>query len=265
MKLYPVAMQYYFKTLPVINDDDLQNSDSSSQNINADKNYSLGNFLSFTYQDIFIQNNERYFATRRNSEDNSPPVSNSNITSYFDDKKIAVAYAMIIHVKQPLTGRRKPFTHLNNVGHMFITLIKYNDDSTCSTRSFGFYPKKDNLLSATPIRPVTSSVFKDDALHNWDEAVGKFISRKRFQKIIRLINHYENRNYNLNNNNCTDFGLYAADVAGITINNTDGKWPLGHGNNPANAGQSILEGKFINADTGNTQGLFICPVPVFIK
>jgi len=144
------------------------------------------------------------------------------------------------------------------VGHMFITLIKYNTDSSCVSRSFGFYPHKDNLVSATPISPSSSPVFKDDALHDWDEAIGKFISRKRFEKIIRLITHYEYRSYHLNKNNCTDFGLYAAAVAGIAIKNTYSSWPFGSGNNPANAGQSILEGKFMNADTQNKQGLFIC-------
>jgi hypothetical protein len=105
---------------------------------------------------------------------------------------------------------------------------------------------------------VSTPVFKDDALHDWDEAIGKFISRKRFEKIIRLIAHYENREYHLGKNNCTDFGLYAAAVAGIAIKYTYGSWPLGSGNNPASAGQSILEGKFTNADTQDKQGLLIC-------
>jgi hypothetical protein len=261
MKLYPIAMQYYFKTLQKPNEDPVKQYGDTIQDVNNTGETFTGNFLSANYQDIYFQRSENYFTTHHNAENNSEPVSNANIISSFDDGKTAVAYAVIIHVKQPVTGRRKSFTRLNNVGHMFITLIKYNADSTCTSRSFGFYPKKDNLLSATPIRPVTSSVFKDDVLHDWDEAIGKFISRKRFQKVIRLIAHYENRDYNLNNNNCTDFGLYAADVAGITINNTRGNWPLGHGNNPANAGQSMLEGKFINADTGNTHGLFICTDP----
>jgi hypothetical protein len=250
MRLYPLAMKCYLKTM-VISDENF---------LPENEQYTIsGDFIlpPITSQDEF-QDNDHLFMKKRFAKNNSGPISNSNITESFNDGKKPVAYAVIIHVKQPITGKRKPFTGFDNVGHMFITLIKYNSDSSCISRSFGFYPKKDNLLSATPLRPVSSSVFKDDALHDWDEAIGKFISQKRFEKIIRLIAHYDNRNYHLNKNNCTDFGLYAANIAGISVENTRGNWPLGSGNNPANAGQSILEGRFMNADTRNIQGLFIC-------
>jgi hypothetical protein len=163
---------------------------------------------------------------------------------------------MIFHVKQPVRGKRKIFV-LANTGHTFITLIKYNADSTYAAASFGFYPQKNNLLSATPLVPVTSSTFKDDAEHQWDEVVGKFVSKRRFDKILALTKQYNNITYHLSNNNCTDFGLKAASLAGLHIWDTTGKWPLGHGNNPAITGQSILEGKFDNADTGNSNDLFI--------
>jgi hypothetical protein len=244
MKAYPLAMQYYSNTMTET--DEIAEMDSLSDN--EDASPVPGNFLEVNGQSVDF----------RPSNNDSEPVNNADITGSFNDGKNAVAYAMIIQVKQPVPGKRKAFTHLNNVGHMFITLIKYNADSTAVSRSFGFYPDKENLFSATPLVPVSPSVFKDDELHDWDEFIGKFISAKRFEKVIRLVRHFENRTYHLSNNNCTDFGLYAADVAGITINGTHGKWPLGHGNNPANAGQSILEGKFVNADTGNGEGLFVC-------
>ncbi len=174
----------------------------------------------------------------------------------FDDGKKAVAYAMLFHVKQPVSGKRTIFV-LGNTGHTFITLIKYNADSTYSSFSFGFYPKKRNPLSGTPIEPTAASVFKDDTNHQWDEVLGKFISKRRFDKIMLLVKQYDHLEYHLSNNNCTDFGLKAVELAGINIDGTTGKWPLGHGNNPAITGQSILEGKFTDADTGKTEGLFI--------
>ena len=70
---------------------------------------------------------------------------------------------------------------------MFITLIKYNTDNSFVSRSFGFYPRKGSVFSATPIHPSSPSVFKDDALHDWDELAGKFISPITFQKIIDLL------------------------------------------------------------------------------
>lgn len=188
----------------------------------------------------------------------SEPIKTSGIWESFDDGKTAVSYALILHAKQPVSGKRKSFTHINNVGHLFVTLIKYNDDNTFVSRSFGFYPRKTTIFSATPLHPGSASVFKDDALHEWDEIAGKFISVRRFQKIIELLKRYDHLTYNLNRNNCTDFGLNVAELGGINISQTRGTWPMGRGNNPANAGQSMLEGKIRNIDPDYQGPLFIC-------
>ena len=131
---------------------------------------------------------------------------------------------------------------------MFITLIKYNSDAAYTSRTFGFYPDKDNFLSATPIIPTSSSTFKDDQQHDWDEMIAKFIPRRSFNRILRMVKKYSKTKYNLNKNNCTDFGLCIANVAGIQIEDTHGSWPLGSGNNPGFAGQSISDDKVLNDD-----------------
>jgi tetratricopeptide (TPR) repeat protein len=182
----------------------------------------------------------------------------ADITDPFDDGKEALAYGVLLHIKQPVAGTRKTFTGINTVGHMFITLTKFNADSGYVSRTFGFYPDKDYLLSATPLLPVSTSVFKDDEGHDWDEIVAKFISRRKFNRILRMVKRYSRRKYHLNKNNCTDFGLVVAGIAGIRIEETKGKWPLGGGNNPADAGQSIREGKLEHLDNGQ---LFIYPPP----
>ncbi len=186
---------------------------------------------------------------------NVKKIDSDDIRNTFDNKQKALAYGIMIHIKQPQTGNRKSFTGINNVGHMFISLIKFNTDISYTSRTFGFYPDKDYLLSATPILPSSSSMFKDDIDKDWDETVGIFISQRKFKKILRMIRNYGKRKYNLNKNNCTDFGLCIAAIAGIKIWNTGGTWPLGGGNNPANAGQSILE-RQIELETGN--------IPIFI-
>jgi hypothetical protein len=187
----------------------------------------------------------------------SDPVAGPDIWDPFEDGKTASSYALLLQVKQPLPGKRKSYTGINNVGHTFITLIKYNTDNTYVSRSFGFYPNKRGILSATPLHPRAPSVFKNDSLHEWDEAVGKFISCRKFQRIIRIIKRYNLREYDLNQNNCTNFGLNVAMIAGISIRETSGRWPLGEGSNPANAGQSILEGKIGNTDGDSAEPLFI--------
>ena len=112
-------------------------------------------------------------------------------------------------------------------------------------------------MSATPLVPSTSSTFKDDAEHAWDEVLGKFISKRRFEKVLALTQQYKQLAYHLSKNNCTDFGLKAAALAGLDVWETRGSWPLGSGNNPAITGQSIRNGKFDNADTGNTNDLLV--------
>ncbi len=182
------------------------------------------------------------------AEIESLPVLLRDIECSFEDGKKPVSYSIIVHVKQPVRGRRKAFTGINNVGHTFITLIKLNSDNSYVSRSFGFYPAKKMFLFATPLHPGDNPVFKDDAMHNWDQTVSKFISEKKFKEVLENFRKFGNTQYNLNRNNCTDFGLGEAVIAGINIRETVGRWPLGKGNNPANAGQSLLERKFNNDD-----------------
>jgi hypothetical protein len=234
LKLYPLAMKCYFKA-----------------NFPDSVPGGMGevNFLQDT-----LWNEPAYSVA---SPVESIPVKNGDVRASFDDKKMASAYAILVQVKQPAPGKRKSFTGINNVGHMFITLIKYNTDSTVVYRSFGFYPNKSTILSATPFHPASPSVLKDDARHEWDELAGKFISPRRFRKIIEVLQSYEGRVYHLNHNNCTDFGLTIARLGGIEIDDTRGTWPFGKGNNPANAGQSLFERKVCNVDEE-------CPAPLLV-
>jgi hypothetical protein len=229
------------------------------------KTVSPDSLLPVTTRSVQIESTLPYLLVLRQLEATIPAghevksdtIDGRAIWGPFEDGKTASSYAFLLYVKQPLPGKRKSFTGINNVGHTFITLIKYNTDNTYVSRSFGFYPKKRGFLSATPFHPGAPSVFKNDSLHEWDEAVGRFISYRKFQRIIRIIKRYNLREYDLNQNNCTNFGLNVAMIAGISIRETRGHWPLGKGSNPANAGQSILEGKIDNTDDDAPEPLFI--------
>jgi tetratricopeptide (TPR) repeat protein len=198
-------------------------------------------------------------------KEESPYNDFENIIAAFNDGKQAFSYALMIHVKQPVPGKANIFVKLSKVGHTFITLTKFNADGTEVSRTFGFYPEKDNPLSATPLMPSTNSAFKDDVLHDWDEVIAKYISQNKFEKILAFINETGNKRYNLNHNNCTDFALKIGAIANIEIKDTKGFWPLGRGNNPATTGQSILRGKFTNLETASQRGLFACSNNLFIS
>jgi hypothetical protein len=270
LRMYSLAMKCYFKTQQV---EDVHTDAPLTDSVALDSSriadirpvFSLANLqrdtavsgllaINKTDEQMLAADSDSYKYAGR--EVKSQPVQLANIIDPFDDGKKASAYALLIHISQPVSGKRRIFVKLSKVGHTFITLIKYNADSTSVSRSFGFYPKKEHFLSASPLFPTTGSVFKNDAQHSWDETVGKFISERRFKRILKVIKQYDQKNYNLNKNNCTDFGLSLAGTAGISILYTRGSWPLGRGNNPASAGQSVLEGKVLNMD--NNQSLFIC-------
>ena len=252
LRLYPLAMKCFLKTIPKHQLQAVAPSTTDSlNNSDAQADSDIENNLDIDLKDDSLMASGILNNNQQRSAIKSKPITYQRIHQTFDDGKKAIAYAMLFHVKQPVRGKRKIFV-LNNVGHTFITLIKYNADSTYTSVSFGFYPQKDNLLSATPLIPSTSSVFKDDSGHEWDEVLGKFISRRTFTKIQGLILQYNGIKYNLSKNNCTDFGIKAALLAGISIHDTYGTWPLGKGNNPAVTGQSILQHNF--DDTNGTSG-----------
>ena len=249
LNLYPLAMSY--RQMQVEFNDSIEGStslDTAQQILIKDRDLETNMVIS----GLKIQTN-----TEQTFPWDSEPIAGTAIISAFNDQKESVRYAMLLQVKQPKAGSRKSFTGIDNVGHMFVTLIKYNSDSSYVCRSFGFYPAKSRLLHATPLHPGDDPVIKDDTGHEWDVAIGKFISARRFQRILRVLNRFETTNYHLSKNNCTDFGLTIAAVCGITIPQSQGKWPLGSGNNPANAGQSILEGKVIDSEADGAAPVFL--------
>jgi hypothetical protein len=249
LKLYPLAMKFYNKA-----GEYRKNTLLAWDRAEGAEGISLIDSTTCSY----LQNIDTLSSLAASLGAGSPPVQVRDLRESFNDGKAAVSYALILHDKQPIPGKRRSFTHINNVGHMFITLIKYNADSSFTARSFGFYPHKKNIFSATPLHVRSPSVFKNDALHDWDESIGKFISAARFENVLDLLAKYDHATYHLNRNNCTDFGLHVAALVGISIADTRGTWPLGKGNNPANAGQSMLERKFRDTDAGDPEPLFVC-------
>lgn len=249
MNLYPLALSYRQMQAELKEDISAQPLADTSMGIREEDTASD---YSMVISGLKIQlNPEAVFPW------DSEPVSGEHLIAAFEDQKEAVRYAMMLQVKQPKAGTRKAFTGIDNVGHMFVTLIKYNSDSSYVCRSFGFYPAKSRLLHATPLHPADDPVIKDDQGHEWDVAIGRFISARRFHRILRVLNRYETSQYHLNKNNCTDFGLTVAAVCGIRISDSRGTWPLGSGNNPANAGQSMLEGKIIDTESDVAAPVFL--------
>jgi hypothetical protein len=243
LRMYPLAMKCFFKTMGY-----KQKGESKTDSIMTDtaRLRFNDNVLTINAADdsVFVNNPVQI---KEKKEKKSKSITYNKIVNTFNDGKKAAAYALLFHVKQPKPGKPTVFVRANT-GHTFITLIKYNTDSTSVSVSFGFYPIKDNIFSATPWEPETTGGFKNDSEHHWDEVMGKFISERKFKRILKLTQRYEGLEYHLSKNNCTDFALQAAAFAGFGVTNSKGSWPLGSGNNPGITGQSIIAGGVYDDD-----------------
>lgn len=279
LKQYPLALQCFYKTGYVYQQTFFKRKrkrifsvDTTADarmadlyNINRIEDSLTASIFSDTNIDSLILHKDTVALNNNPVAEDSPFTEYDAVTDAFYDDKPAISFGVLIHIKQPTAGKDNIFEKFSKVGHTFITLTKFNTDSSIVSKTFGFYPEKDNLLSGTPLMPSTNSVFKDDALHDWDEVVGKFVSQKQFIAILDFIEETGSKRYNLNSNNCTDFGLHIAGIAKVEIKDTRGYWPLGRGNNPASTGQSILKGKFKNLDNNSQHGLFACSNNLFIR
>ncbi|UOE50450.1 hypothetical protein MTO98_05095 [Mucilaginibacter sp. SMC90] len=249
LHLYPLAMKCFFRAM--VSKKDANNfvpaaTDSVSMDTTGRQLHLNSGLLAINANDDSVFVNAPV-QLKDKKEKKSKSITYNRIVNTFNDGKKAAAYALLFHVKQPKPGKPTVFVRANT-GHTFITLIKYNTDSTTVSVSFGFYPKKDNIFSATPWEPETSGTFKNDEAHQWDEVMGKFITERRFKRILKLTRQYDGLEYHLSKNNCTDFALQAASYAGFGVTNSKGSWPLGHGNNPATTGQSIIAGGIYDND-----------------
>lgn len=267
LKLYSLAMKCFFKTLQYKARDVSEAEPQILAQIDsittenglqvADTTLLDNRYLNFNDKDDWLMNVRGDNLVNPDAkEPRSPQITYERIVQTFKDNKKSVAYAMLIHVKQPVPGKHKVYRYTNS-GHTFITLIKYNSDSTYTSVSFGFYPNKNHPLAGTPLFPSSPSVFRNDEQHHYDEVAGKFISKRRFDKILALTKKYDGVKYHLNTNNCTDFSLNAALMADLSVKGTIGSWPLGHGNNPGITGQSMLENKVFHSGSNNQNDIFI--------
>lgn len=215
--------------------------------------------------ELMVQDQINQKELERTEEYESERVEPSSIVEAFLDKKEASHYAMVILIKQPIPGQKNTNTGLGEVGHSFISLIKYNKDQSAVCKTFGFYPEEGQLIPVNPVMPTANSVIKDDAYHNWDQLLGKFVSKEQFEKILEYVDHNIVNEYHLSDYNCSDFALVIAKTGNLQIDETVGPWPLGKGDNPGYIGQSILGGKYLNLETKSKEGLFTCSNNLFTK
>lgn len=177
----------------------------------------------------------------------APGDSITNISDYLKCFNLNSGGKVTIYVEQPRENSSD--TWAGNfwnprVGHTFISIQQGG-----ITRVFGFYPSD----GVSPLDPAISSVLVDDGGHNYHVSIEITVNSTQLTNVINAATNYSST-YNLNNYNCTDFGISIAAAAGVNLPDTYGSWSGGGGSNPGNLGQDIRGMSAPTNSTTNTNG-----------
>lgn len=152
-----------------------------------------------------------------------------NMIEYLECFDLTLGAQITIHADQPVTNTNWAISSSGNVGHSFITIKQGTEIMT-----FGFYP-----AVGTGFMGNVTGVMNNDQSHTFDVSLTMNIDATTLQNIILHSVESSVENYNLNNNNCTDFIIEISDILGLSIPDCYSSWGLGGGSNPGKFGQFI--------------------------
>lgn len=150
-------------------------------------------------------------------------------TKCFDKTKPAV---LTVYVQQPNENKRDKMGE-NSVGHTFIGI-----QQGTIQRIIGFYPDSPNasLISSQ------KSELHDNSNTLYHVSISIGVDADKLSSLINYINDYS-KTYDLNNYNCSDFAIGAAEKAGLKLPKTTGSYNAVivnfKGRNPGDLGQDI--------------------------
>lgn len=163
-------------------------------------------------------------------------------TKCFDKTKPAV---LTVYVQQPNENTRDKMGE-NSVGHTFIGI-----QQGTIQRIIGFYPDSPNasLISSQ------KSELHDNSNTLYHVSISIGIDANKLSSVINYINDYS-KTYDLNNYNCSDFAIGAAEKAGLRLPKTTGSYNAVivnfKGRNPGDLGQDIRD---MNTPGGATKSV----------
>lgn len=206
---------------------------------------------------------------KKGEDDEAIPANLEFALPCFDTENNQNGYHDVtIYVKQPVPNSSQISAGLGDAGHTFIELAQSVNGNV--VRQFiGLYPANSNV---SPNNPIVDGIFIDDSEEEYDVSLRIELSPEQFNNIIDYltsfgdINEYGdiiniNPQYDLNEFNCSDFGLNIMNFTDIQIPDSTGEWggeygyDLGQGTCPALLGQDIRNTDFganvqINVDGG---------------
>ena len=180
----------------------------------------------------------------------APEIQAYDIHMCFEDCSENTVQSVTIYAKQPVAGTNDTYHYDSdqedassgnlaskiNVGHTFITLQQEINGNT-NTIVFGFYPdptvgvfdgEKPGVFKYDDGEPYSVSVTYDLDCIGWNNLLANVTNIMLGDPL-----------YNLNDFNCTDFGISLVNSIGLNVPDTNGSWPLGGGSNPGYLGQDL--------------------------
>ena len=153
-------------------------------------------------------------------------------------------FTLTLYAKQPNVNTRDPFSGNPitgvDVGHTFVSMAT-NFGGLDKNITFGFYPSStvDLNIRIAPMETV------DDSNKPYDSSVEIQLTCDDFNTALNnSIISSANTNYDLNNYNCTDFGISVANSVGLGVTDTSSPWVYlgkvyGNSSNPGDLGEDI--------------------------
>lgn len=167
-----------------------------------------------------------------------------NMIEYLECFDLTQGAQIIIHADQPVANTNWAISSSGDVGHSFITIKQ-----GINVMTFGFYP----AVGIGFINNVIG-VMNNDQGHSYDVSLTMNINATTLQNIILHSIESSVENYNLNNNNCTDFIIEISNILGLSIPDCYSSWGLGGGSNPGKFGQFIRTMTLPSGVTRNLSG-----------
>ncbi|RUT68350.1 hypothetical protein D0817_21740 [Flavobacterium cupreum] len=93
----------------------------------------------------------------------------------------------------------------NGVGHAFIGISQGGNMAV-----YGYYPKSGGVYVITG-----QGIMGENGGHHYDMSASMIITGAQLQAIINLSQNYQNANYDISFNNCSDFATEVLNIAGI--------------------------------------------------
>jgi len=174
----------------------------------------------------------------------TPEVPINDISEFLDCFELNQPAQITIFVDQPISNFNI-VVNTHSVGHAFIGITQGSNISI-----FGFYP---NNNSTSPWNTEAPQAFGDDSSHVFDVSLTINITPTQLNNIINYTLNFTD-NYDLNDNNCTDFAIQIGNLGGLNIDECNSNWILGSGSNPAKLGQTIRNMDLPNGSSRDTNG-----------